>query len=520
MESADWCLTQTPRAAYIAPVADDPIYENLYDRFYAMMKDMAITEHLAFAYALGGDAQYGEAARQWALGTCRSWKPDANAAPDGGKAYAVLRLLKGLTVAYDLAHDRFTPEEGEEVRGMIAATASNYYHHYFNTPEKMGPDFHTHHATVEFSSLGVAALALLGEAPEAQAWLDLTVKKFEEHLLPTGLEEDGAQIEGATFWASTMHYRLFFMDALRRVTGRDLYADYRAFMRPDLAFAQIAAIKEPGWNEANQSVIFSPSYGQLDYYAPVLLALAREYGDTTAQHLALWDHSLGHLQKTRYICPNSGEQLLFELGGYAALWYDPAVDAEPGDASLCYRFPSTGEAYARAGWEPDGLLVGLSRTGRLVVHGGGHALLVEAGVDRDDAPRELPALDDNGTVARMQSLRGTTESVAVELHRPDRLVITWEGLTGPIQFQTHGTPRLQDGAAYWDNGAVMRMVAGQLARIESPSSPEPLVVGMGKLTLNDPFPTAYPVVVCEPNRGHVTLEIHVDEGLAAAPANE
>ena len=49
--SANWCLTQTPRESYIAPVADDPIYENLYDRFYAMMKDMAITEHLAFAYA-------------------------------------------------------------------------------------------------------------------------------------------------------------------------------------------------------------------------------------------------------------------------------------------------------------------------------------------------------------------------------------------------------------------------------------------------------------------------------------
>src|SRR5690348_16849392 len=43
IESADWCLTKTPRANWIAPVSPDPIYENLYDRFYAIMGDLAIT---------------------------------------------------------------------------------------------------------------------------------------------------------------------------------------------------------------------------------------------------------------------------------------------------------------------------------------------------------------------------------------------------------------------------------------------------------------------------------------------
>src|SRR5262245_9321740 len=47
--SADWCLTRPVREKWIAPVEPDPIYENLYDRFYAMMHDMAVAEHLAFA---------------------------------------------------------------------------------------------------------------------------------------------------------------------------------------------------------------------------------------------------------------------------------------------------------------------------------------------------------------------------------------------------------------------------------------------------------------------------------------
>ena len=66
--SSDWCLERTPRKAWIAPVSPDPIYENLYDRFYAMMADLAITEHLAFAYALSGEKKYGKAARAWARG--------------------------------------------------------------------------------------------------------------------------------------------------------------------------------------------------------------------------------------------------------------------------------------------------------------------------------------------------------------------------------------------------------------------------------------------------------------------
>src|SRR5438309_1339219 len=80
-----------------------------------------------------------------------------------------------------------------------------------------GPWCPTHQAIVEWSSFGVVSLALLGETTDAQKWVDATVKKFEENLLPTGLAGDGAEVEGATSWASTMHYRIFFMDPLRRV---------------------------------------------------------------------------------------------------------------------------------------------------------------------------------------------------------------------------------------------------------------------------------------------------------------
>ena len=114
--SAEWCLALEPRTRWIEPVAPDPRYENLYDRFYAIMRDLAVTEHLAFAYALSEDARYGDAARRWILASCRVWQREAEGTPDGAKAYAVARLLKGIAVGYDLAFDRLDDAEKREVR--------------------------------------------------------------------------------------------------------------------------------------------------------------------------------------------------------------------------------------------------------------------------------------------------------------------------------------------------------------------------------------------------------------------
>ena len=355
----------------------------------------------AFAYALSGKKKYGEAARQWVLASCRAWQREADGTPDGGKAYAVSRLLKGVAVGYDIVYDRFTEEERKEIRQTLARITDLYFEKYFKTPTIAGPSFHTHHAIVEWSSFGVAALALLNEEPKAKAWLDATVKKFEEHLLPTGLAPDGAQTEGGTFWASTMQSRIFFMDALRRVTGRDLFKKFEKQMNADLALASIATEKFPGYNQSYDNVILQPYYGQLDYYAPILLFLAKEYRRPIFQYLAQWDYSTGHIQKTRAITPH-GEQLMFELGGYAYLWCDPSVPAKADEKKLSYHFPSVDEAYLRASWKPGDLLVGVSK-GQLVIHAGSETILFE------------PGLTEPKTNLVVQSLEGQ------RLSRPDSL---------------------------------------------------------------------------------------------------
>ncbi|MGD9496651.1 MAG: hypothetical protein AB7Y46_10135 [Armatimonadota bacterium] len=508
-ESADWCLAQEPRTEWIAPVAPDPVYLNLYDRFYAMMHDMAVMEHLAFAWAYSGEPRYFEGARRWTLACARVWSREAEGEPDASKAYAVMRLLKGLAVSYDLLCTHLPAAEREEVRDIMAGIAGKYYQWYLDNPGMAGPGQDKHHGSVEASSFGVAALALLGEVPEAGDWLELAVRKHTDYLLPEALTPSGTQEQTSNFWASTMQYRLFFLDALRRVTGRDLFAQFAAQMDGRMALAAVVGRKLPGHNEDNRSILFAPSYGQLDYWSPVLLYLAREYRRPIYQHLALWDQSLGALQRTRYVTEH-GEQLLFELGGYAYAWYDSTVAAqvEP-DLPLSFAFADVGEAYARAGWEPGGLAVAV-RQGVVIIHAGGDAVVVDL-TGQPGWTGEAMTLTDSGEAATI-ACAGSPASQTLELRRPGTAVLTRTG-AGRMQWWCHTLPEREGGTLTWPSGVVLRVVQGDIALVEPDGYLDEKVVGMGKLHLADPMPMRYPRITVEPNaEGVVHLQVRCPVG--------
>lgn len=507
--SAEWCLTLTPRRAWIAPVAPDPVYENLYDRFFAIMGDLAVTEHLAFAYALGGEPRYGQAAREWTLASCRAWKPEAEGEPDGSKAYAVSRLLKGVAVGYDVLYDGFTDSERQEVRETLVAIAQKYYAGYFSTPSIAGEGFHAHHAIVEWSSFGVLALALRGEAPEAEEWLGAAVRKFQDHLLPLGLAADGAQVEGQSFWASTMQSRLVFLDALRRVTGLDLLRPFAKQMNADLALASVASSKLPGYDYDHSNVVLEHSFGQLNYFSPVLLFLAREYRRPTLQHLALWDRSLGSLQRTRYVTPNHGEQLMFGYGGYAYLWCDPTVPDVPDEKRLSYPFPSIDQAYLRASWDPDDLVVGVNK-GQIVVHAGGVPALIEpVAWQEPKTPMKLQSLDDKGPTAVLRFAATNGPSLTVELNRPARTVVVRRHARGLFQFWCHGTPSRNADSLAWGDRVRVAVQTGRISGFDPAGYAPVLATAFGKLTLADPTPRKFPRVTIEPPDGSEEIVIAV-----------
>ena len=525
------------RSNWIAPAADDPIYANLYERFYAMMADMAVIEHLAFVAVLGDEPDMVDAARGHLLATARAWAPEVEVQPDYGTAYAVTRLMKGLAVGYDFLYNRLDDAERGELRSFIVRLADRYVSGWFRQPEVLGPGAHTHHAHVEWGSLGITALALLGDVPASGDWLGLALTKFDQDLLPHGLAPDGAQVEGSSFWASTMQYRLMFMDAVRRVTGVDLFARHEGTMSADISLAAIATIRRGSSDEPSSSVLLEPGYAQLGYHAPVLEGLARFYRRPHLRYIAEWDELAGALLDADHQTPG-GESLLFGLGPYSYLWRDETVDAIPGPHPLTARFDSVDEAYLRASWLPGDAIVG-AKHGRLVVNLSGRIALAdlepENVIDREASTLAGTAIWCWQPPALVQELQeigiSSKGSVATWINRaagtrtraevkPGRVRIERAGAARRSWWCARGASRVDDTtiAIPGAPSVVVTIARGVLESFDPGGYAPSREVGYQSLKLISRDVGVWPLVSVRPDKdGLLAVEIRADSGAPSRP---
>ena len=246
----------------------------------------------------------------------------------------------------------------------------------------------------------------------------------------------------------------------------------------------------------NANVILEPYYGQLDYYAPILLFLAREYRRPIFQYLAQWDHSLGQIQKTRAITPH-GEQLLFELGGYAYLWCDSSVPAKAHEKKLSYQFPSVDEAYLRTSWQPGDLLVGVSK-GQLVIHAGGETILIEPGLAEPLPDLRVQSLEDDGFRAVIRCGTGTTNLLQIELDRRERVLKISRKIPGTWQWYCQGKPLRVGDELRWGKKVSAHLLKGEFTEFDPTGYESPLKTGLSKLPLLDPAPMKFPRVTMRP----------------------
>jgi hypothetical protein len=514
---ADWCREQPPRQAWIATLSDDPQYENLYDRFYAAMHDTAIVEHLALTSALSdpADDPYFAPARQWALAAARVWRHEATNSPDASKAYAVLRVMKALAVAYDVLYDRLAPEDRSQIRQTLLEVGQAYFE-FFQEPSTAGPGYNKHHGSVDAAPFGVVALALLGEAEEAQSWLDLAIQKHVDYLLPHALTPSGTSEQSSNFWASTLQYRILFLEPLRRVTGRDLLGEFPDALPGNIALAAVAGgqPRDLSFNQDHRSVLFGPSYGQINYWSPVLLYLARHHRQSVFQRLALWDESLGALQRTRYITPHRKEELLFCFGPYAYLWYDPSIGtAVAPDVPRSFEFPEpeVSEIYLRSSYNQGDIVVGMKKGG-LIVHAGGRPVLCDllgtADVNAPAPPPEVLELSDDGVCAEIRCTGPAAAGIGqqtVRLQRPAQLRIERD-VSLPLAWWYAGDPRQEGNAWSWPNGTRLELVEGRVVQIV-PDGHVDKKAHYGGMEFADPHPFRYPVVTVEPVEGRVTVTV-------------
>jgi len=194
---------------------------NLWREYSITVNATETMELLAFAYMMTGDKDFGKAARRWMLHLA-SWDPS----PNGATSAAVndessMPILLQMSRAYTWAYDALTPEDREVIRNVMRIRGNEAYQ-ILREELKYESRPYRSHAGRSLGFLGEAAIAFMGEIPEAQEWFDYIVRIFYA-IYPAWGKDPGGWAEGHSYWTSYMNRVTWFVDALREATGLDLF---------------------------------------------------------------------------------------------------------------------------------------------------------------------------------------------------------------------------------------------------------------------------------------------------------
>jgi hypothetical protein len=309
----------------------DPATERRSDQPWSRMgQELSPIDALALAYALTGNADYAQAAApRLAALAGEDWWHEANS-----EMLITSAATRTMGTAYDWLYSALTDDQHAEIRAAMVEWG-------LKPIAKAAADgawwtawYHCNWGSVIYGEAGVAALALLGDEPEAADWVRLSQRKIWHYM--HSLEEDGSWGESATYAAFAWSNAISFADALRRVTGYDLFATPRLPKLPDWFLTMIDPSGE-------SFVPFSNCWnGSTDSIAGLLFRLAAEYRNGQAQSVA-----------KQIVGDRRGDSMSF-------LSYDPAVAEVPlTERPLDTRF-DVDWAFLRSSWDdPRATLFGL-----------------------------------------------------------------------------------------------------------------------------------------------------------------
>ncbi len=288
---------------------------------------------MAMAYRLTGDPVYLASVRTWmnALVSYQDWASNE----DIGAAH----LLMGMSIAYDWLYDSFTPAERQSYRDKMVYH-TNILHDLLITPGSTWwrDHLYSNHNYTNVTAIAMTAVALYGEAPDSDAWLDAAADNYNAVLAL--LSPDGASKEGASYWALQMtHMMSYFISIYRfdnataaQIFDSDYFNNtvmYRLYASMP-GYAQIVDYSDSPRHDVHRST-------------HVLRGLAAIFSDPYAQWLA---------ERIDAAKEDIGESSLsYWLN---MLWYSPGVAQTPPDDLPLYRyFDNFGILISRSSWQDD-----------------------------------------------------------------------------------------------------------------------------------------------------------------------
>ncbi|MBI2194215.1 MAG: hypothetical protein HYU36_19740 [Planctomycetes bacterium] len=287
-------------------------FHQLYITFYSGMHATALIEHFTFAWRLTGDERWLRRARGWLLAAAR-WRHD-----DGVEEhfYTANRYMQAFAFALDLLHGRLPAREEKRVQDCLVRLLERWWPEVDKNRTSVEGG---HHAVVDNGHFGVAALHLLGKHPAAESWVEAVIERFRSAIMPHGCGRNGEPRDGASFWPWENLWMLHFADALRNVTGIDLYREFPDRLKRPLRWFRHHLISPRECAGA----------GKRDAWSCTLLRLAQEAHDGEMREVALGDRSLGRLHRFGVGVKGSPSECMIAYGPYVYLAYEPRFRPRP-----------------------------------------------------------------------------------------------------------------------------------------------------------------------------------------------
>jgi len=181
--------------------------------------------HQTLAYRLTEDRKYLDNARA-ILNKVVEWDP---VGPTGvwENDHSAHALLHSFSIAYNQLGRDLPESERKKLAGNIEARCRDMYGFlnpfmaketsagWMNDPDNNHPWFCT-------AALGMGAMALMGEAPQAEQWLAFVTQMFYGCYFPRG-GIDGGWHEGLEYWSFNLFFVFQFCSSLEEAAGIDLY---------------------------------------------------------------------------------------------------------------------------------------------------------------------------------------------------------------------------------------------------------------------------------------------------------
>lgn len=303
---------------------------------------------VSLAYAVEQQPQYLAAARAW-VAAAIDYEPWGYTYNKPNVDLAAGHLLYAIGWAYDLLYQEWTPAERAAIRASLERHA-RLVHDYF-APTKPGKRFNftQNHDFIPTAGLAVAALALMGESPDAPRWAALA--RAHHHRANTLLSPDGYYYEGMEYWIFSIPWLVHFYDAWEHATGESLWElgparqwkDYLAHvLLPDgQQVFDFGDIWEGPLTRARSGDEYDRVYpgGKLQSNFNVMYRVAARFRDQTAQAVAARYAAFGHSNLEEY---------------WTLLWRDPDLQPAPiTTVPLARHFEDSGVVFWRSSWEDD-----------------------------------------------------------------------------------------------------------------------------------------------------------------------